>query len=66
MSVASAMQSVISKISDDELERLEADFERIVFGDDTAARDAAKREALAAAGYPNWNPPGKESSDEGW
>jgi hypothetical protein len=38
-----AMQSLISKVSDGELESLEAEFERIAFGDDTAARDAAKR-----------------------
>jgi hypothetical protein len=45
----SAMQSLVSKGSDDELQRLETEFERMAFGDDTAARDAAKREALAAA-----------------
>lgn len=62
----SAMQSLISKVIDDELERLETEFERMAFGDDTAARDAAKREVLAAAGYPDWNPPAEESWDEQW
>ena len=62
----SAMQALVSKASDDELERLEAEFERMAFGDDTAAQDAAKREVFAAAGYPDWNPPGEEPRDEGW
>ena len=52
-SFGSAFESLISKVSDDELETLEAEFERIAFGDDTAARDAAKREVLADAGYPD-------------
>jgi hypothetical protein len=62
----SAFDSLISKVSDDELERLETEFERMAFGGDTAARDAAKREVLSAAGYPVWNPAGAESSDEAW
>jgi hypothetical protein len=66
ISFDSAMQSLISKASDDELESLEAEFERIAFGDDTVARDAAKREVLAATGYPDWNPPGEELKEEGW
>jgi hypothetical protein len=62
----SAFDSLISKVSDDELERIETELERIVFGGDIVARDAAKREALAAAGYPDWNPSGDQSRDEGW
>ena len=62
----SAMQSLVSKVTDDELQRLETEFEQMAFGDDSAARDAAKREALAAAGYPVWNLPSEESRDEGW
>jgi hypothetical protein len=46
----SAMQSLVSKASDDELQRLETEFERMAFGDDIAARDAVKREVLVAAG----------------
>jgi hypothetical protein len=59
------MQSSISKVSDDELESLEAEFERMAFGDDTVARDAAKREVLAAAGYPDWirRPRNREMKD---
>jgi hypothetical protein len=62
----SAFDFLISKASDDELERLETELEQMVFGGDTVARDAAKREALAAAGYPDWNPSGDQSRDEGW
>jgi hypothetical protein len=65
-SFGSAFESLISKVSDDELETLEAEFERIAFADDTTARDAAKREVLAAAGYPDWNPPAEESWAEQW
>jgi hypothetical protein len=64
-SFGSAFESLISTVSDDELETLEAEFGRMAFGDDTAARDAAKREVLAA-GYPEWNPPAEESWDEQW
>jgi hypothetical protein len=67
MSLDSAMQSLHSKASDDELERLTTEFEWMAFGDDIAARDAAKREVFAAAGYPDWtSPPIEGSRDEGW
>jgi hypothetical protein len=46
------------------LDSLTAELERIAFGDDTAGRDAAKREVLTAAGYPDWNPPAEEAWDE--
>jgi hypothetical protein len=61
-----AFQSLISKVSDDELDRLATGFERMTFGDDIAARDAAKRAFFAEAGYPDWNSTGEESRDEGW
>jgi hypothetical protein len=62
-----AFQSLISKVSDDELDRLATEFERLAFGDDIAARDAAKRAFFAGAGYPDWtSPPVAESRDEGW
>jgi hypothetical protein len=48
------MAAVAQNLSDAELDTLTAEFERIVFGADTAARDAATRETLAAAGYPDW------------
>ena len=60
------MESLISKVSDDELERLTAEFERLAYGSDTVARDAAKRAFFAEAGYPDWNPPVEESRAEGW
>ena len=46
--------------------RLEAEFGRMAFGDDTAARDAAKREVLAAAGYEVPGPLAVELTDEAW
>jgi len=64
-SLGSAFDSLLSKVSDVELGHLTAEFEQIAFGGDSAARDAAKRETLAAAGYPVWNLP-EESSGEGW
>ncbi len=60
------MQSMLSKVSDEGLETLTAEFERLVFGDDIMARHAAKLETLAAAGYPVWNCSGEESGDDGW
>jgi hypothetical protein len=61
------MDTLLKDLSDGELDSLEAEFEQIVFGSDTAARDAAKRQVLAAAGYPVWSgPPNRESRDEGW
>jgi hypothetical protein len=50
------MTNVLKEVGDSELDFLASELERIAFGDDTAARDAAKREVLAAAGYPDWNP----------
>ena len=61
-----AFDSLICKASDDELETLEAEFGRMAFGDDTAARDAAKREVLAAAGYEVSGPPALEFREEAW
>jgi len=62
----SAFDSLLSKVSDDEIEQLTGEFERMAFGDDTAARDAAKRQVLAAAGYQVWNLPGEELMEDGW
>jgi hypothetical protein len=63
----SAMQSLVSKVSDDDLERLTTEFEWMAFGDDIAARDAAKRETLTAAGCSVCpSSPGEESREEGW
>jgi hypothetical protein len=64
-SFESAFESLLSKVSDEELNSLTTEFEQIAFGGNTAARDTAKRETLAAAGYPVWNLP-KGSRDEGW
>ena len=61
-----AFDAMVRTVSDDELERLAAEFERIAFGDDIAARDAAKLEVFAAAGIPDWNPRAEERNDEGW
>lgn len=65
-SFGSAFDSLISRVSDDELESLEAQFGRMAFGDDTAARDAAKREVLAAAGYEVPGPPALDFGEEAW
>jgi hypothetical protein len=62
----SAFDSLISKASDDELDLLAIEFERIAFGEDTAARDAAKREVLVAAGYEVPGPLAAELMDEAW
>jgi hypothetical protein len=40
--------------------------ERLAFGSDRVACEAAKREVFAAAGYPVWNLPSEESMEEGW
>jgi hypothetical protein len=61
-SFGSALDSLISKVSDDEFDLLATELERIAFGDDTAARDAAKREA----GYEVLGPPAVELADEAW
>ena len=53
-SLETAIQSLVGTVTDDDLDRLSAEFERIAFGDDTSARDAAKRKVFAAAGYPDW------------
>jgi hypothetical protein len=64
MSTSSAMDTLLEDLSDGELASLGAELEQIAFGSDTAARDAAKREVLAAAGYPVWSgPPAAGSSD---
>ena len=65
-SLETAIQSLVGSVTDGDLHCLAAEFERIAFGDDLAARDAAKREALVAAGYSVWNLPGEASGDEGW
>jgi hypothetical protein len=62
-SFCSAMTNVLKEVGDSELDFLAAELERIAFGSDTAARDAAKREVLATAGYPDWNPPAEESRE---
>jgi hypothetical protein len=63
-SLETAIQSLVGSVTDDDLDRLAAEFEWIAFGDDTAARDAAKRKVLAAAGYPDWtNPRAKEGAN---
>lgn len=41
-----ALESLARAVSNDELERLTGEFEQILFGGDTAARDAAKHRAL--------------------
>ena len=67
MTFGSAFDSLISKVSDDELRRLEVEFERLAFGDGTSRHgDAAKRDVYAAAGYPDWNSPCEELRNEGW
>jgi hypothetical protein len=67
LSTSSAIDTLLKDPSDSELDSLGAELEEIVFGPDMAARDAAKREVLAAAGYPVWSdPPVEESSVEGW
>jgi hypothetical protein len=53
-SLEAAIQSLVGSVTDDDLYRLAAEFERLAFGDDTAARDAAKHKVFAAAGYPDW------------
>jgi hypothetical protein len=61
-----AIGTLAKDLSDNELDSITAGCERLAFGSDTAARDAAKRETYAAAGYPVWNLPSEESRDEGW
>ena len=51
------MTSLLKDVSDGELESLAAEFERLAFGSDTVARDAAKRKVFAATGYPDWTNP---------
>lgn len=50
--LGSAMAKLAQELTDAELEAAAAEFEQIVFGSDTAARDAAKRAAFAEAGCP--------------
>jgi hypothetical protein len=49
--LGSAMAAVARDLTDGELDSLTAEFERIVFGSDTAARDKAKRKLLSEAGF---------------
>jgi hypothetical protein len=53
-SVESAIATIAQELSDSELHSLTDEFEQIAFGSDIAARDAAKREVYAEAGYPDW------------
>src|SRR5271167_1281227 len=48
LSLSAAFESIAQELSDAELDRLASELEQIVFGGDTAARDAAKREVLTA------------------
>ena len=48
MSLEDSIDSLMRALSDDELRRLIDEVEQIMFGGDTAARDAAKREVLMA------------------
>jgi hypothetical protein len=66
VSVEDAIGILAKDLSDKELDSITTEFEQVAFGSDTAARDAAKREVFAAAGYPIWNLPDGESRDEGW
>ena len=52
--LGSAITTLLGDLSDNELDSLQAEFEQAVFGSDTEARDKARRETLAAAGYPDW------------
>jgi hypothetical protein len=65
-SVEDAIATLAKDLSDSELDSIAAEFERLAFGSDTAARDAAKREVFAAEGYPVWNLPPEDSREEGW
>src|ERR1700689_3361918 len=62
----SAVQVLARDLSDDELGSVTAEFEHMLYGSDTAARDAARQATLAAAGYPVWSGQPGESMDEGW
>jgi len=62
----SAVQVLAQDLSDSELASVTAELEQILYGSDMAARDAARRSTLAAAGYPVWSAaPVAESRDEG-
>ena len=63
--VESAMANLAMELNDLERASLTAELERIVFGSDTAARDAFKREVLTEGGYPVWNLPSGVSRDQG-
>ena len=65
-SLGDSMDKLIKNLSDKELESLIPEVEQMAFGSDTAARDAAKREVLAATGYPVWNLADEVSREEGW
>jgi hypothetical protein len=49
MNLEASIDSLMRTLRDDELHWLIAEVEQMAFGDDTAAHDAAKREALMAA-----------------
>jgi hypothetical protein len=66
VSTSSVTDTLVKGLGDNELDSLGAELEQIVFGSDTAARDAAKREVLAAAGYPVWSGPPVGESRDGW
>lgn len=62
-----AMTRVVQELTDEELETVEAELEQIAFGSNTFARDAAKREALVAAGCPDWTGAKvKKKEEDGW
>jgi cytochrome c553 len=65
-SIGDAMGTLAKDLSDNELDSIAAEFEQLAFGSNAAARDAAKGEVLATAGYPVWNLPSEESMEEGW
>jgi hypothetical protein len=49
-SVGDAIGTLAKDLSDSELESITAEVERLAFGSDTAARDAAKREFFCRSG----------------
>jgi hypothetical protein len=65
-SLGDAIATLVKDLSDNELDSISAEFERLAFGSDRVACEAAKREVFADAGYPVWNLPSEESMEEGW
>ena len=53
-SVDAAVEALVQDLSDRDLASLNAEFEQLAFGSDTAARDAMRSRVRAAAGYPSW------------